>query len=97
MGPEKTFENKIKAELKRRGHWYVKYFANRNTRAGVPDLLCCINGRFVAIEVKADKGSASALQLYQIEEINAAGGIAITLYPKEYDHFLFMLDNLEKE
>lgn len=96
MGPEKLYENKIKAELKRRGHWYVKYFANRNTRAGVPDLLCCINGKFVALEIKAEAGRVSALQAHQIEEITAAGGIAMTVYPKDYEKLLSLLDNLEK-
>lgn len=97
MGPEKLFENKIKNELKRRGIWYVKYFANRNTRAGVPDLLCCANGHFIALEVKADKGRISALQLYQIKEIENAGGIAMTVYPKDYEKLLSLLDSLEKQ
>lgn len=95
-GPEKLFENKIKAELKRRGIWFVKYFANRNTLAGVPDLLCCINGRFVAIEIKAEKGRVSKLQQYQIEQIQKANGIAFAVYPNQWDALMDFFDKTQR-
>lgn len=95
-GPEKLFENKIKAELKRRGIWYVKYFANRNTLAGVPDLLCCVNGRFVALEIKAEKGRVSKLQQYQIEQIQNANGIAFAVYPNQWDALMDLFDKLQR-
>ena len=65
----------------------MKFFANAYTRSGVPDLLVCCNGRFVAIEVKAENGRPSELQLHNIEEIKKAGGIAIVLYPKDFEMF----------
>ena len=46
---EKLFERKIREYLESRGHWVVKYFANGYTKSGIPDLLACVNGRFVAI------------------------------------------------
>lgn len=95
-GPEKLFENKIKNELKKRGIWYVKYFANRMTIAGIPDLLCCVNGHFVALEIKADKGRPSELQKYQIRQIQASGGIAMIVYPDDWDNLLKLLDDLAK-
>lgn len=92
MAGEKNFENKIKKFLKENGCWFVKYFANRNTRAGVPDLLACVNGYFVAIEVKAENGKPSELQLWNVEKIREAGGIAIVLYPDQFEDFKkFML------
>ena len=94
-GPEKLFENKIKQELKRRGIWFVKYFANRNTISGVPDLLCCVNGHFVAFEVKAEKGRVSKLQEYQMLEIGKSGGIAVAVYPKDWEDILQLLDILQ--
>ena len=51
----------------------------------MPDLLCCINGYFVGIEVKADNGRPSALQLWQIKCIRRGGGIGIVLYPIQWD------------
>lgn len=70
----------------------IKYFANRMTKAGVPDLLACINGVFVAIEVKAQNGKASELQLYNVEQIRKAGGIAIVLYPDQFVEFKQVVD-----
>ena len=95
MAAEKQFEDKIKAYLKERGHWFVKYFANRNTRAGVPDILACVRGRFVAIEVKASTGKPSELQLYNVRQIRQAGGIAIVLYPERFDDFKRLISDIE--
>ena len=41
----------------------------------------------MAIEVKAANGKPSELQLYNIEAIKKAGGIAIVLYPKDFEMF----------
>ena len=44
--------------------------------AGIPDIICCIDGRFFAFEVKNEKGVPTALQEATIRKINAAGGTA---------------------
>lgn len=87
MGQEKLFENKIKKFLSENGCYFIKYFANSFTKSGIPDVLACVNGYFVAIEVKAANGKPSELQLYNIEAIKKAGGIAIVLYPKDFEMF----------
>lgn len=94
MAAEKQFENKIKRFLESRGCWYVKYFANRMTKAGVPDLLTCVNGYFVGIEVKASNGVPSPLQVWNRDQIRKAGGIAIVLYPEQFDDFQMLIDDL---
>ena len=45
--------------------------------SGVPDFLCCIGGRFVAIEAKAGKGKTTALQDDNIRRIRDAKGAAM--------------------
>ena len=87
MGPEKTFETKIKEFIESEGGWQVKFFANRNTRSGIPDILACINGYFVAIEVKAVNGKASPLQIHHCEAIRKAGGFSFILYPSGFEEF----------
>lgn len=87
MGPEKTFENKVKAFIEQEGGWQVKFFANRMTKEGIPDILACINGQFVGIEVKAQNGKPSKLQIYTCKKINAAGGCAFVLYPSGFNRF----------
>ena len=45
------------------------------TRRGVSDITCCIGGRFVAIELKEDKGTPSPQQLRYLEKVEESGGI----------------------
>lgn len=88
MAAEKNFENRVKAYLKSKGVWYIKYWGGaRFTKSGIPDLLACVNGKFVAIELKAPNGKPSELQLYTIEQIKKAGGKAFVLYPKDFNKF----------
>lgn len=94
MAAEKNFENKIKNYLKDNGCWYVKYFANRMTKSGIPDILACVNGFFVAIEVKASNGKPSELQLYHRDEIRKAKGMSIILYPEQLDDFKLLIQDL---
>lgn len=93
---EKAFENKLKALLKAKGCYVVKYFGCAFSQAGVPDILCCVNGKFLAIEVKGDGGRPSPLQLHNIEQIEAAGGHAVVLYPNDFEAFKSLLDDLLK-
>lgn len=91
MGPEKTFENKIKKWLKANGIWYVKIWSNGIQRSGIPDLLCCAKGQFIAIEVKAQRGTPSDLQKEEIAAICDAGGNAYVLKPSDWDAFRKMM------
>ena len=95
IAAEKQFENKIKKYLESRGAWFVKYWAGAQyTKSGIPDILACINGYFVGIEVKAPNGIASELQLHNVHAIRAAGGFAFALYPSKFDEFKKFVDDL---
>lgn len=94
MAAEKQFENKIKKYLKDNGYWSVKYFANGFTKAGIPDVLACVNGYFVAIEVKAPRGKPSELQLYNVNQINGCGGFAVIVRPHQWDLLKELFDLL---
>lgn len=91
---EKLFENKIKKYIEAKGGWQVKYFANKYTKSGIPDILACINGYFVGIEVKSDKGSPSELQLHNVRAIRRAGGFSFVLYPSGWERFTDFVDDL---
>ena len=45
--------------------------------SGIPDIICCYRGRFVAFEVKTETGRATELQKAVLRRIGAAGGTAI--------------------
>lgn len=97
MAAEKTFENKVKKFLSDQGVWHVKYFANRMTKIGIPDILACVNGYFVAIEVKAPRGKPSELQLWNRDKIRDARGIVIVLYPDQFEEFKELIITLNKK
>ena len=94
MASEKLFENKIKAYLKSIGAYFIKTHGDRFSKVGTPDILACVNGHFVAVEVKAENGKPSELQLYHIEQIKKAGGYAEILYPKDFENFKKSMSNL---
>lgn len=69
---EKDLQAKCLRYLKSIKAWTVKTIASN--RAGVPDILACINGRFIAFEIKRKGEKATPLQLYNGREIEDAGG-----------------------
>lgn len=94
LAAEKNYENKIKHYIEELGGWQVKFFANMMTKSGVPDILACVGGYFVAIEVKAQKGKPSELQLYQCAKIRKAGGFAFIAYPSGWEELKKILYKL---
>lgn len=48
--------------------------ANGFGRAGIPDIVGCMDGHFIAIECKAGKGTTTALQDRELNAILNAGG-----------------------
>lgn len=94
MAEEKNFENRIKKYLKSKNVWYVKFLGSGMTKRGVPDILACVNGYFVGIEVKATKGKPSDIQLYQQQKIIDSGGVSIVLYPSGFDDFKILIEDL---
>lgn len=95
MAAEKVFENKIKKHLRDHGAYFLKYWAGAQfTKSGVPDILACVNGYFVGIEVKAQNGKPSELQLYNIRQIRKAGGFGYVVYPSGWERFKEIIDDL---
>ena len=97
MAAEKIFENKIKRFLDERGAYYVKFFANAYTKNGIPDILACIHGNFVGIEVKAENGRPTPIQLFNVRKINDAGGFAFVLYPSAFSAFKKFVEGLQRD
>ncbi len=49
------------------------------------DIIACVNGHFVGIEVKAPNGHPSELQKRNIKLIHEANGYACIVYPKDFE------------
>ena len=96
MAKEKDFQLKVEKFLTNKGIYFVKYWGGGNfTRSGVPDLLCCIGGRFVGVELKTDNGKVSELQQYNIDRIIQSGVVALVLRPSSFDDFKSMVEKLK--
>lgn len=87
MEREKIYENRVRRYLNSIGAWHIKVWGNAFQRSGVPDIVGCVRGKFFALEIKAEKGRPSELQLYEIRKIREAGGYARLLYPKDFESF----------
>lgn len=88
MAQEKNLDNKVLNFLKNKGCWCIKYWSGaRYTKAGVPDILACVDGQFFGIEDKARNGKPTLLQLVTLKKIRFAFGFGILLYPNEFENF----------
>jgi len=58
---------------------------------GIPDLLCCIEGRFVGVEAKMPGESLRPAQVVALAEIYNAGGIAAVVETREQGRKLLRL------
>lgn len=79
--PEGAVKNKVKAALKSRGIWYYMPMQTGFGVVGIPDFICCWNGKLLAIETKAPgkRNNTTPNQDRVIAEIQAAGGVAIVV------------------
>ncbi len=48
--------------------------------AGIPDIIVCHKGRFIALEAKVGKNTPTKLQAATIDKIRQAGGIATVVH-----------------
>ena len=88
MPKEKDFQLKVEKFLTDKGIYWVKYWGGGiYTRSGIPDLICCLKGLFLALELKTDDGIVSSLQEYNLEKISNSGGATIVLRPKYFEQF----------
>lgn len=85
MKPETVFQTKFLKLLKQLPNtWYVK--VSQKTISGTPDILLCVNGYFVAIELKASgKAQMSKLQEYESDRIMEANGSFYVCHPGNCD------------
>lgn len=76
--PEGKVKDAIKKFLKERGAWYFMPVSNGMGQVGIPDIIICYKGVFVAIEAKAPgkKKNITANQERVIEAIRSADGFA---------------------
>jgi Holliday junction resolvase len=83
--PEKKVKLKVEAILKSEGAYYFFPATHGYGRSGVPDVIACINGRFLAVECKAGANKPTALQVRELERIRQANGIAVVVNEENWE------------
>lgn len=79
MTPEAKVKLKIHKALKDAGAYAVNYIGGQYATSGTPDILACLNGRFMGIEAKAGRGKPTDLQIRALRLIDEAGGLALLI------------------
>jgi hypothetical protein len=77
--PESKVKDKVHRILKAADAYAVNYIGGQYATAGTPDILACLEGRFIGIEVKAGRNKPTMLQLYALRHIHHAGGVALVI------------------
>ena len=83
--PEKKVKDKVVKILKSYGVYYFFPATHGYGRSGVPDIICCVNGHFFAIECKAGNNKPTALQIREIETIRRNNGVAVVVDETNWD------------
>jgi len=94
--PETLLKDKVLWDLKNLPNTYARKIQQVVIR-GTPDILACINGHFVALELKrSPKESPDPLQTYEIRQIEKAGGQAYVVNPENWPRVLDALTILAR-
>ena len=92
--PEAKVKARVTKVLREAGVYYFFPATHGYGRSGVPDIVGCVNGMFLAIECKAGKGKLTALQANEIQSIRHAGGVAVVVNEENWDMVLPLVREL---
>lgn len=92
--PETLLKERVLADLKLLPKTYAVKIQQVAIR-GTPDILACINGYFVAIELKRDeKQKPDPMQKHQLGKIQGAAGYTYVVHPLNWPGVLASLTRL---
>jgi len=79
--PEGKVKAQVKVTLKAHGIWFYMPMQTGFGVVGIPDFICCWDGKLLAIETKAPgkRNNTTPNQDRVLAEIQAAGGVAIVV------------------
>jgi len=95
--PESKVKKVVKIMLDAHGAYYFSPTTGGYGRSGVPDLIVCYRGRFIAIECKAGDNAPTALQYRELDLIHNMGGYALWVNEKNVDDVHKLLKQINGE
>ena len=72
---ESDLQTKVVAYLKGRGIYCLNLFGDGFSGKGKPDVIACVNGLFVAFELKVDENDMQDDQIIHKRRIERSGGL----------------------
>lgn len=90
--PEKRLQDKCIKWLKAEGIYYLNLYGDGFSGKGKPDLLTCIDGRFVAFELKVGANDMQDGQRIHKIRIERSGGLHFSPYSLE--EFISIVEGL---
>lgn len=83
MQSERAFQLKVLKDLRTLSKcWVLK--SQERARHGTPDLLICLNGKFVAVELKKEDGKLAPIQKHALSRIEKANGLSFAAKPSTW-------------
>jgi hypothetical protein len=93
--PESKVKDRIKKILlKYPKTYYLMPVTGGYGSSGVPDIVACVDGKFIGIECKAKGNKPTALQMKNLNHIVAAGGHAFIVDDTSIGVFILVMDNV---
>ena len=77
---ETQLANKVTKAIRDRGHWCMKVAGGPHQQPGIPDILACVRGALVAIELKVGRNKPTPLQIATLGDMSEAGAVAGVAY-----------------
>lgn len=94
MTPEAKVKKKVTEILKAHGAYYFYPVTGGYGASGVPDIIGCIKGRFFGIECKAGRGTTTALQEKNLQQIRDTGGEALVINEQNISEVQTLMNKL---
>lgn len=71
---EKDFQSEVIKFLKKQNIYYIKVWGGGFQKAGIPDLIICLKGKFLAIELKNEIRKTKSFTTIQHRENKTVTG-----------------------
>lgn len=89
---EKSLQSKITDYLKKHKIYHINIYGSGRTAKGAPDIIACINGQFVALELKVGSNTMQNDQIIHQRRIKRSGGKHYT--PRTFEEFKLIVQDL---
>lgn len=93
--PEKKLQDKAIDYLKGRGIYYLNLYGDGMSGKGKPDIIACLNGRFVAFELKVGENDLQDDQKIHRLRIRRSNGLHFS--PYTLSEFISIVERLLNE